>query len=264
MEIQFQKYHGTGNDFIMIDNRLGQFDGTNQPLIAHLCDRHFGIGADGLILLENSAQYDFAMRYYNADGFEGSMCGNGGRCTVHFAKSLGIIEQKTTFEAVDGLHFATINNDIVSLQMTDVETIELFDNHSFLNTGSPHHVEMVENVMEFPVYEIGKKKRYGAPYFDKGSNINFVEALGENKFKLRTYERGVENETLSCGTGATATAIAMFETGKSTSNKIELEVMGGQLEVSFEKKGNKYQNVFLTGKATFVFSGVWKVEDFKT
>ncbi len=258
MQIQFQKYHGTGNDFVMIDNRLGQFDGSNQVLIAKLCDRHFGIGADGLILLEKSEKHDFSMRYYNADGLEGSMCGNGGRCTVHFAKSLGIVEQKTTFEAVDGLHFATINGDIVSLQMADVDKIEKFDNHSFLNTGSPHHVEIVENVMDFPVFEIGKAKRYGSPYFEKGSNINFVEAIDNKTFKLRTYERGVENETLSCGTGATATAIAMYETGRTKSNKVELQVMGGKLEVSFEKVGNTYQNVFLTGKATFVFSGVWK------
>jgi diaminopimelate epimerase len=255
MQINFQKYHGTGNDFIMIDNRLGQFDGSNQALIAKLCDRHFGIGADGLILLEKSEKHDFAMHYYNADGLEGSMCGNGGRCTVHFAESLGIVEQKTTFEAVDGLHFATINGDIVSLQMSDVEKIEIFANHCFLNTGSPHHVEIVENINDYPVVEIGKIKRYGAPYFEKGSNINFVAPLGDNIFKLRTYERGVENETLSCGTGATATAIAMYETGKTKSNKVRLEVMGGILEVSFEKVGNTYQNVFLTGKATFVFEG---------
>lgn len=259
MQIHFQKYHGTGNDFIMIDNRNGQFDSLNQTLIAKLCDRHFGIGADGLIMLKKSDKYDFTMRYFNADGYEGSMCGNGGRCIVHFAKSLGIIDQNTTFEAIDGLHFASINGEIVSLQMSNIDKIELFENHCFLNTGSPHHVEIVENLMEFPVYEIGKKKRYAAPYFEKGCNINFVEALTENKFKLRTYERGVENETLSCGTGATATAIALFETGKTKSNTIELEVMGGKLEVSFEKIGNTYQNVFLTGKASFVFDGKIKI-----
>ena len=257
-KIHFQKYHGTGNDFIMIDNRAGVLDGSNQVLIAQLCDRHFGIGADGLILLENSEQHDFAMRYFNADGWEGSMCGNGGRCTVHFAQSLGLIQNRTTFEAVDGLHYAEIENGIVSLQMGDVNQVEVYDSHCFLNTGSPHHVELVTDLLHYPVFEKGKQKRYGAPYFEKGSNINFVEPIDEKSFKVRTYERGVENETLSCGTGVTATAIALFETGKTKFNQVQLEVLGGTLEVSFEKIGNTYQKVFLKGPATFVFEGVWK------
>jgi diaminopimelate epimerase len=258
MNITFQKYHGTGNDFIMIDNRLSVFDGTNHKRIAQLCDRHFGIGADGLILLETSEKHDFAMRYYNADGFEGSMCGNGGRCTVHYAQALGLISNQTTFEAIDGLHYAEIENGIISLQMGDVTAVEVYESHCFLHTGSPHHVEMVNNIMDFPVYEVGRQKRYGAPYFEKGSNINFVEPIDAKTFKVRTYERGVENETLSCGTGVTATAIALYETGKIKTNQVTLEVMGGQLEVSFEKNGNIYQKVFLKGSATFVFEGFLK------
>ena len=263
MKISFQKYHGTGNDFIMIDNRTRFFDGSDEKLVAFLCDRHFGIGADGLILLENSSQYDFNMRYYNADGKEGSMCGNGGRCTVHFAKALGIIEDKTTFEAIDGLHYAEIKGHWVALQMGNVNSVEVLDKHCFLNTGSPHHVEIVKNLADYPVFETGRKKRYGAPYFEEGSNINFVEPINENTFKLRTYERGVENETLSCGTGATATAIAMFETGKTQNNNVNLEVEGGKLEVSFEKVGNQYQNVFLKGSAAFVFEGTIETDNSK-
>lgn len=255
MNITFKKYHGTGNDFIMIDNREQVFDGNDHRFIAFLCDRHFGIGADGLILLEKSDKQDFFMRYYNADGYEGSMCGNGGRCTVHFAKSLDIIEQKTTFEAFDGLHFAEINGDIVSLQMSDVKNIEDHHTHLFLNTGSPHHVEMVENIGSFPVYETGKSKRYGAPYFEAGSNINFVEQLDSENFRVRTYERGVENETLSCGTGVTATAIALYETGRTKNTHVKLQVEGGNLEVKFDKVGDEYHHVFLIGSATFVFEG---------
>jgi len=258
MNINFQKYHGTGNDFVMIDNRSLFFDPTNQSLISQLCDRHFGIGADGLILLELSEKHDFYMRYFNADGLEGSMCGNGGRCTVHFAKSLGIIADKTTFKAFDGLHYAEIENDEVSLKMGNVSKIEIHQSHSFINTGSPHHVEIVTNLASYPVYEIGKQKRFGAPYFESGSNINFIEAIDDNTYKMRTYERGVENETLSCGTGATAAAIAMYEIGKSKSTKITIEVLGGVLEISFDKKGSVYENVYLKGKATFVFKGTYE------
>lgn len=255
MQIIFQKYHGTGNDFIMLDNRKGIYNHLTNSDIKFLCDRHFGIGADGLILLENSNKFDFNMRYYNADGREGSMCGNGGRCTVHFAKQLGLIDTTTTFEAVDGLHFATIEDESIALKMNDVHQVDVFENHCFLNTGSPHHIEWVDEIDDFPVFEIGKKKRYGAPYFEQGSNINFVELSSENQCKLRTYERGVENETLSCGTGATATAIALYETGKSKVNCISIEVLGGKLEVSFDKIDGIYTNVFLKGSATFVFEG---------
>jgi diaminopimelate epimerase len=260
MKIPFQKYHGTGNDFVMIDNRSHFFDGSDQKLIAHLCDRHFGIGADGLILLEKSDSYDFKMVYFNSDGNESSMCGNGGRCTVHFAQSLGLISEKTTFEANDGKHYAEIVGDFIALQMGDVTSIEVFENHTFINTGSPHHVEIVENLDDFPVFEMGRKKRYAAPYFEDGSNINFVELLQNKVFKVRTYERGVEDETLSCGTGVTAVAIAMYETGKTDENNVNLNVVGGKLEVSFEKEGSLYKNVFLKGPATFVYKGEFEIK----
>lgn len=255
MEIHFHKYQGAGNDFIMVDNRSLVFPKNNIKLIHKLCDRRFGIGADGLILLEPSEKQDFTMVYFNADGKEGSMCGNGGRCIVAFAKKLHIIKNETTFEAVDGLHFAKIENDLVNLQMSDVENIEIYDTHTFLNTGSPHHVSFCDTVSSLNVAEMGSKIRYGAPYFEEGTNVNFVEQISGNSFKVRTYERGVEDETLACGTGVTAVAIAANKTNKTSEDKIYIEVLGGKLEVSFKKEGNSYKNVFLKGPAQFVFKG---------
>jgi diaminopimelate epimerase len=248
------KYQGTGNDFVMIDNRLQIFPKNDINLIAKLCDRRFGIGADGLILLENDNAIDFKMVYYNSDGNQSSMCGNGGRCLVAFAKKLGIIKNKATFIAIDGLHHATINeNDIVSLQMKDVSEIDFHEKYIFLNTGSPHHVQLVENLASFDVKKEGEKIRYSDLYGKEGSNVNFVNQISENEFSIRTYERGVENETLSCGTGATSTAIAMRFLGKTKSNNIIINVEGGKLEVSFQENNGIFSNVFLKGPAEFVF-----------
>jgi len=256
MKITFYKYHGTGNDFVMIDNRDGNFPKENIELVAKLCDRRFGIGADGLILLENDSETDFRMVYYNSDGNTSSMCGNGGRCLVAFAKSLGMIEKETTFIAADGLHHATIFDDAtVSLQMKDVDTIEITAEHVFLDTGSPHHVQMEENLKTVDVKTLGANIRYSDMYGKAGSNVNFVNQENEDTFSLRTYERGVEDETLSCGTGATAVAIAMKAIGKTQSNTINLNVEGGKLEVSFVQKDEKFTDVFLKGPATFVFEG---------
>ncbi|SDX52534.1 diaminopimelate epimerase [Lutibacter oricola] len=255
MDLQFYKYQGTGNDFVMIDNRSLTFPKENTALINNLCDRRFGIGADGLILLEPATDYDFKMVYYNADGNEGSMCGNGGRCLVAFANQLGVIKNKTTFIAVDGEHYATIENGIVSLKMIDIDTVDSNKKYSFLNTGSPHHVEFSNNISEIDVKTVGSKIRFGAPYFEEGTNVNFAEQVSENSFKVRTFERGVEDETLACGTGVTAVAIAANSTNKTTSTHLKVEVLGGNLEVSFDEDDNKYTNVFLKGPATFVFEG---------
>jgi diaminopimelate epimerase len=255
MKLHFYKYQGAGNDFIMVDNRDLFFPKTDTHLINKLCDRRFGIGADGLILIEPSVNEDFTMVYFNADGNEGSMCGNGGRCIVAFAKQLGVISNETTFNAVDGLHFATIENEIVSLKMIDVTIIEVSENHTFLNTGSPHHVQFSKNISETNVKELGAKIRYGAPYFEIGTNVNFAEKITANSFKVRTYERGVEDETLACGTGVTAVAIAAHKTHQTDEDSIKIEVLGGNLEVSFEKINNTYTNVFLKGPAKFVFEG---------
>jgi diaminopimelate epimerase len=260
MELEFYKYQGTGNDFVMIDNRSNTFPKENTQLVAHLCDRRFGIGADGLILLDTDATTDFRMVYYNSDGNLSSMCGNGGRCLVAFAKKLNVIQNETTFMATDGLHHATVGADgIVSLQMIDVAEIKNTQDYSFLNTGSPHHVQIVEDLQHFNVKENGAAIRYGNLYGQAGSNINFVKKIDETTFSLRTYERGVEDETLACGTGATAVAIAMNATGQTNSNEINLNVEGGKLAVSFDIVNEKYTNVFLKGPAEFVFKGTIEI-----
>lgn len=260
MQLEFYKYQGTGNDFVMIDNRSNTFPKENTQLVAHLCDRRFGIGADGLILLDTDTTSDFRMVYYNSDGNLSSMCGNGGRCLVAFAKKLNVIQNETTFMATDGLHHATVGADgIVSLQMIDVAEIKNTQDYSFLNTGSPHHVQIVEDLQHFNVKENGAAIRYGNLYGQAGSNINFVKKIDETTFSLRTYERGVEDETLACGTGATAVAIAMNATGQTNSNEINLNVEGGKLAVSFDKVNKKYTNVFLKGPAEFVFKGTIEI-----
>ena len=260
MQLEFYKYQGTGNDFVMIDNRSGFFPKENVQLVAGLCDRRFGIGADGLILLENDSETDFRMAYYNSDGNPSSMCGNGGRCLVAFAKDLNVIQDNCSFIATDGLHHASVAADgIVSLQMIDVANIKKEANYTFMNTGSPHHVQIVEDLEQYNVKENGAALRYGALYGNEGSNINFVKKIDENTFSLRTYERGVEDETLACGTGATAVAIAMNATGQTNATSIKLNVEGGKLEVSFNKKDNQFTNVFLIGPAKFVFKGTIEI-----
>ena len=256
MELTFYKYQGTGNDFVMIDNRSQFFPKENTQLIEKLCDRRFGVGADGLILLENHADFDFKMVYYNSDGNESSMCGNGGRCLVAFAKQMGVVKNKAEFEAVDGYHFATIDAEgIVALQMKDVDAIKNESNYTFLNTGSPHHVQLVNDLKNLDVKVEGAKIRYSDLYGNAGSNINFVNQLANDIFAVRTYERGVEDETLSCGTGVTAVAIAMHQLGKTKNNIIDLNVEGGKLKVQFDEDNGSYTNVFLIGPATFVFEG---------
>lgn len=260
MQLEFYKYQGAGNDFVMIDNRSGFFPKENTQLIAHLCDRRFGIGGDGLILLENDTETDFKMVYYNSDGNQSSMCGNGGRCLVAFAKDLEVIQNKTTFIATDGLHHASFeDNGLVSLQMIDVPTIAIKKDFSFLNTGSPHHVQMVEDLDHYNVKENGAAIRYGELYGAAGSNINFVKKIDDSTFRLRTYERGVEDETLACGTGATAVAIAMNATGQTDATTINVNVEGGKLVVTFDKTSSGYTNVFLKGPAEFVFKGTIKI-----
>lgn len=256
MSFRFHKYQGTGNDFIMIDDRKTSFPQDDIAYIAHCCDRRFGIGADGLILIQNHPTADFKMVYYNADGRESTLCGNGARCTVAFAASLGIIEKQTTFMAIDGLHKATIEKDqTVSLRMHNVSDFRCEKDYTFLDTGSPHHVEMVADLPQFNVLEKGRAIRQGAPYFEAGSNVNFVEKVNENTFAIRTYERGVEDETLSCGTGATAVALAMHKTGITSAQSIHIIVEGGKLTVSFEAGESAYTNIDLQGPATFVFEG---------
>lgn len=258
MTIPFSKYQGTGNDFIIIDNRQQVFSKNDTKLIALLCDRKFGIGADGLMLLEEHPTADFTMVYYNADGRESSMCGNGGRCLVAFAKALKIIQSTATFEAIDGLHEAEIEGDIVHLKMRDVSAIKVAEHYTFLDTGSPHHIKMVEDVKAVNVKTEGASVRYSDLYGEAGSNVNFVSTLADGHYAVRTYERGVEDETLSCGTGVTAVALAVHENKLTSKNKINLDVEGGKLAVAFEKTDEGYKNIYLIGPATFVFKGEWE------
>lgn len=255
MKLSFSKYQGAGNDFILIDDRDLNIV-LEQSTIVRLCDRHFGIGADGIILLQNDSNSNFKMLYFNSDGRQGSMCGNGGRTAVRFAHDLGIIQEKTKFKAVDGMHEALISKDIVQLKMTNVEGVDIYPSHTFLNTGSPHHVEFVKDLDAVNVAQIGAQIRYGNPYFDEGSNVNFVEILTSDTFKIRTYERGVESETLACGTGVTAAAIAGFERELLNSTTVKAFALGGEIEVSFEKnKSGGYENIWLKGPAEKVFEG---------
>ncbi len=257
MILTFYKYQGTGNDFIIVDNRESILSKNNTKLFARLCDRKFGIGADGFMLLElpQNEEDDFTMVYFNADGNESSMCGNGGRCLVAFAAFLKIIKDRATFTAIDGKHHAEIKNGLVYLQMQDVTEIKRYDSHMFLNTGSPHHVAMVEGLSNYDVTAIGRKIRNGAPYFEAGSNVNFVEKKNENLFAVRTYERGVEDETLSCGTGVTAVALSMHASKLTDNEEVSIYTLGGELKVTFNSTKDGYENVFLIGPAEQVFKG---------
>ena len=255
MKYTFYKYQGTGNDFVMIDNRQNIFDKNDTKLIAHLCDRRFGIGADGLILLENDEETDFKMVYFNADGHQSSMCGNGGRCITHFANYLGIINSEATFMAIDGLHRAKIVENAIHLQMQDVLSIEKKEDYVFLNTGSPHHIEFCQNVNKLNVKDEGAKIRYSDLYKEVGSNVNFTQKIDSTTFKVRTYERGVEDETLSCGTGVTAVALAMHFIGETEKNLIAIDTKGGKLNVSFNQHNGTYTNIWLIGPATQVYKG---------
>ena len=252
MEIRFHKYQGTGNDFILIDDRELQFP-DDLTVIETLCHRRFGIGADGLILIRNHPDYDFEMVYYNSDGTQ-SMCGNGSRCAVHFAKSLGMTTDRTTFMSTDGPHEATIKEDIVSVQLYDVDSVEELTDGVFINTGSPHHIAFLEDVKNFPVVPEGKAIRYSETYAPKGTNVNFVELEDGNAIFVRTYERGVEGETLSCGTGVTACSLAASLKGYKS--PVIVHTLGGTLEVSFAVKEDGFSDIFLKGPATPVYSGL--------
>lgn len=256
MKFEFHKYQGTGNDFVLIDDRAHRFDTEDQDLIAAICDRRFGVGADGLILLRDHPDLDFEMVYFNSDGAPSSMCGNGGRCIVRFAASLGLVGEEVAFMAVDGPHNARVTDEVITLQMGDVTTVKKVDTQVFLDTGSPHHVQWVDDVAKYAVVKEGRRIRnqvYGKP----GANVNFVEVLDATKVKVRTYERGVEDETLSCGTGVTAVAIAMHATGKTQESSVAIVTPGGELKVDFRHTENGYTDVWLTGPAQSVFKGQW-------
>ncbi len=261
MIVDFYKYHGTGNDFIILDNRLDNYSDLTTEQIAFLCDRHFGIGADGFIMLQEDVELDFKMRYFNSDGKEASMCGNGGRCIVSFANKLGLVNESVKFRASDGIHKAFIfNNKSIRLQMQDVEEItDIFDS-VYLNTGSPHYVSFTNKLDETDVYNQGRMIRYDSEHFPEGTNVNFVELLNRESIRVRTYERGVENETLSCGTGVIASSLAAYSKFKVLNNEVNVETRGGRLKVKFnpviyDDNNISFNGILLTGPTKLVFKG---------
>jgi diaminopimelate epimerase len=252
--LKFYKYQGTGNDFILLDNRKDQFTLT-QEQIAFLCHRNFGIGADGLMLLEFADGFDFKMRYYNSDGRESSMCGNGGRCIVHFAQKLGLIHDSCLFIAIDGPHEASIRDKVVKLKMKDVKDYNFAQNQLIIDTGSPHYVQNQSLNLPYNAFiEEAHKIRYNELFKAQGVNVNFIEPLDDQTFKIRTYERGVEDETLSCGTGVVASAIYHHLT-KSPQDQIKAISLGGELYVHLQKTENGFSNIWLEGPVEFVFAG---------
>lgn len=260
MDISFFKYQGTGNDFILLDNRKKKYNLLNSKQIQMLCDRHFGVGADGLMLLNESAKESihFEMRYFNSDGNESSMCGNGGRCIVLFAKHLGLVQDFCLFEAIDGLHHAKIfDDDVIHLKMNDVKEVKIFETYFELDTGSPHYVYFHDYVDEVDMKKEGALIRYSPTYKEQGINVNFIREIDTNSIQVRTYERGVEDETLSCGTGVTASAI-VSRIHLPGSHQVNVKTLGGDLEVLFEYQNEIYENIWLCGKAKFVFDGVIK------
>ena len=252
--IGFNKYQGAGNDFIIIDNRNSIFNPDNAVLIKQLCDRRFGIGADGLILINRKPEFDFEMVYFNADGYIGSMCGNGGRCAADFAVKSGIAGNKLRFVAADGIHDAVSEDELIRLKMNDVNEIRSVAGNYFLNTGSPHYVVFAGDLNNFDVLNEGRKIRWSEDFKPGGTNVNFVEHEN-NGIYVRTFERGVEDETLSCGTGVTASAIASVLSGHFVSSPVNVRTRGGNLKVEFNVTGNNITDIWLTGPATFVFEG---------
>ena len=262
MKIQFYKYQGTGNDFVMVDNRDGCFNYNNTEFISSICDRKYGIGCDGLILIEDDIDLDFTMRYFNSDGSQLGMCGNGARCVTQFAKKLGIINNSAIFQAIDGIHHAEIiDNSYARVKMNDIDmsNYDLIDknfDNIYLNTGSPHLVINSNDIDKIDVFNEGRKIRFSDTYKKEGVNINFVEVTSDNSLcKVRTYERGVENETLSCGTGAIAVAVVLNYSNIVSKKEIKISTKGGDLNVSFDRVGDNFSNIWLSGVVSEVYKG---------
>lgn len=265
MKIPFSKYQGTGNDFVLIDQRSEKYIKHHEKgIIQRICDRKFGIGADGLILLESHPSYDYEMIYFNADGRTSSMCGNGGRCITAFANHLGLTPGAHKFMAIDGEHLSRFNEDAsVSLKMNDVDSFKQGEDFFILDTGSPHYIIFVEDIDDIDVKSQGEAIRYSDEFKEHGINVNFVE-IREAKLRVATYERGVEDETLSCGTGVTAAALAYYAYSKKDKGKhtINIETKGGSLSVDFSAtESGQFEEIWLNGKATKVFSGSYLLED---
>lgn len=259
MNLKFYKYQGTGNDFVMLDNLDGGYDNLSLSDIQFLCDRKMGIGADGLIKLNAAPNVDFEVDYYNADGSK-SFCGNGARCSIAFARHLGIIENRAKFLAIDGMHQGTIEKETVRLEMLPVKGIESIAHDYFVHTGSPHYVHLKKEG-DADIVTYGKLIRYSDLFKEQGVNVNYFNELSSNKIAVETYERGVEDETLSCGTGVTGCALVYMEVNELNEGEIEVETKGGKLSVSATRKADgSFCDIWLSGPATCVFTG--EIEDF--
>lgn len=264
MNIPFFKYQGAGNDFVIIDDRMDTHLKLTEDDIRSMCNRHFGIGADGLMVFRTREEFDFKMDYYNADGKLGTMCGNGGRCMVQFAAHTGMVKPKYKFLASDGEHEAEIDESgIVRLKMNDVNKVEQNETGLIIDTGSPHLIKFAENIDTINVQEEGSRIRNSERYQAEGINVNFVEKTSSDSIYVRTYERGVESETLSCGTGITAAALATAH-NESGFNHVNIKTRGGTLYVEFDKIGeNTFTKIWLCGPANFVFTGIWPLKEDK-
>ena len=259
MKIDFFKYEGTGNDFVIIDNRELTFQKNDKTLIQNICDRKKGVGADGLILLENHDELDFSMIYFNADGSESGFCGNGSRCITHLSNNLNIINDNAKFNAIDGIHESKITNGRISVKMNDILKSEIFkynDKYSttFVDTGSPHLIRIYENIDSIDIVKEARELKLIYSEYTDGLNINFCQ-ISDSKIKLRTYERGVEDETLSCGTGAVASAVFLKDSGLVSNDKIEILMKGGLLSVELNKEKNLFSDIWLSGEVNMVFKG---------
>ena len=255
MQLNFSKYQGTGNDFIVVDNREAVFP-IERNLIERLCDRKFGIGSDGLMLIDNHPELDYKMIFFNPDGSE-SLCGNGSRCAFEFARSLGMVELNATFETTDGIHRARQSDKGVSISLFDVPNIKSVNDDFYVDTGSPHYVRIVDDLNQINVVEEGREIRYSKNYSGQnGTNVNFAQHL-QDRVVVRTYERGVEGETLSCGTGVTAVALVAGQLGYDS--PIEIETFGGKLHVEFTRNGTGFRNIWLTGPVKLVFEGTIEI-----
>ena len=255
MIITFNKYQGAGNDFVIIDNRNGLVNPGNSKLINRICDRRFGIGADGLILVSGHKTGDYEMKYFNSDGKLGSMCGNGGRCSAHFAWKSGIAGTRQRFQAYDGIHEAVVNENYVNLQMADIKDYKIIDGNYFIDTGSPHYILFKKDIDNIDVNTEGRKIRWSEKFAPGGTNVNFVQ-VSSNGIYVRTFERGVEEETLACGTGITASAVASVLRGYFDKDTVNVKARGGTLKVGLKTGENKITDVWLYGPATFVFEGI--------
>jgi len=256
MRLPFVKYNGTGNDFIVIDNRKNIFSSLNKNQISNLCNRNFGIGADGIILIQDDEDSDFNVIYYNSDGNIGTFCGNGSRCAVHYSKLIGMLNHEPKFKFHDEIYTAEVNENLVSIHFPNIKNWQIKDDNIFINTGSPHHVLFKEDIGFIDVNVLGKKLCENSIFTVEHTNVNFVSINNEKSISVRTYERGVNAETLSCGTGVVASVLSSDINNYISNKEILVKTKGGDIIVSFNKKNEYYENIIMSGKVQNVYSGI--------